>query len=63
MFWARILEGKLPSCNETESHKRRKKKGCGDGGGCCSEKKKRQKENSETDEVCVVADCISVDSF
>ena len=48
VFWARILEGKLPQCDEDkEDDKNRKKKSCGSGGTCCSEKKQKVAENGE----------------
>ena len=40
MFWARVLEGKLPPCDEEKKEGSQRKKGCGSGGTCCSEKKK-----------------------
>ena len=46
MFWARILEGKLPRCDEDEDEGKKGKKGCGSGGTCCSEKKKKIAEDA-----------------
>ena len=47
MFWARVLEGKLPPCDEDKKEGTKRKKGCGSGDTCCSEKKKKVVENGE----------------
>ena len=47
MFWARVLEGKLPPCDEDKKEGTKRKKGCGSGDACCSEKKKKVAENGE----------------
>ena len=47
MFWARVLEGKIPPCDEDKKEGTKRKKGCGSGDTCCSEKKKKNAENGE----------------
>ncbi len=60
-FWARVLEGKRPPCDEEEEEgegvlgkkkKKRKKShdcsgGCGDGGSCSTKNKQHTEENGE----------------